>query len=63
LNQRDDRAAAAVIYPRTAAVAAVIALKFNPKHATNKNKKEHIMKIPHINIIYDKTTTSQHNSD
>jgi hypothetical protein len=38
-------------------------LKFHPKHVTNKNKTKHIMKIPHINIIYDKSTTSQHNSD
>jgi hypothetical protein len=38
-------------------------LKFHPKHVTNKNKTKHIMKIPHINIIYDKTTTSQQNSD
>jgi hypothetical protein len=38
-------------------------LKFHLKHVTNKNKTKHIMKIPHINIIYDKTTTSQQNSD
>jgi hypothetical protein len=55
-------AAAAAIYPR-AAVAA-IGLKFNPKHVTNKNKTKHIMKISHINVnIYDKTATSQQNSD
>jgi hypothetical protein len=47
------RAAAAIhVHPRTAAAAA--ALKFHPKHATNKNKAKHNMKIPHINIIYDK---------
>jgi len=34
-------------------------LKFHPKHVTNKNKTKYIMKIPHINIIYDKTTSSQ----
>jgi hypothetical protein len=38
-------------------------LKFHPKYATNKNKIKHIMKISHINIIYDKTPTSQQNSD
>ena len=36
-------------YPRAAAVAAAaaaaIALKFHPKHVTNKNKSKHIMKI------------------
>ena len=45
------RAAAAAIhtYLRTAAaVAATAALKFHPKHATNKNKTKHIMKISHI---------------
>jgi hypothetical protein len=47
-----------------AAAATVIALKFHPKHATNKNKTKHIMKISHINVnIYDKTATSQQNSD
>jgi hypothetical protein len=42
-------AAAAAIhtYPRAAA-AAVIPLKFHPKHVTNKNKAKHIMKISHI---------------
>jgi hypothetical protein len=34
-------------------------LKFHPKHVTNTNKTKHIMKIPHINIIYDKTTTDK----
>jgi hypothetical protein len=38
-------------------------LKFHPKHVINKNKTKHIMKISHINIIYDKTATSQQNSD
>jgi hypothetical protein len=49
-------AAAAAIhtYPRGAAA---IALKFHPKHVTNKNKTKHTMKISHINVnIYDKTT-------
>ena len=47
-----------------AAAAAAIALKFHPKHVTNENKKKHIMKISHINVnIYDKTATSQQNSD
>ena len=27
------------------------ALKFHPKHATNKNKTKHIMKISHISFI------------
>ena len=46
------------------AVAAAIALKFHPKHVTNTNKTKHIMKISHINVsIYDKTATSQQNSD
>jgi hypothetical protein len=54
--------AAAAIYPRAAAAA--IGLKFHPKHVTNKNKTKHIMKISHINVnIYDKTATSQQNSD
>jgi hypothetical protein len=53
------RAAAAA-----AAAAAAIGLKFHTKHATNKNKTKHIMKISHINVsIYDKTATSQQNSD
>jgi hypothetical protein len=44
--------------------AAEIGLKFHPKHVTNKSKTKHIMKISHINInIYDKTATSQQNSD
>ena len=47
-----------------AAAAAVIRLKFHPKHVTNKNKTKHIMKISHINVsIYDKTATRQQNSD
>jgi Tfp pilus assembly major pilin PilA len=47
-----------------AAAAAAIALKFHPKHVTNKNKTKHSMKISHINVnIYDKTATSQQNSD
>jgi hypothetical protein len=50
------------IYHRAAAAA--IGLKFHPKHVTNKNKTKHIMKISHINVnIYDKTVTSQQNSD
>ena len=37
-----------------AAAVAAIALKFHPKHVTNKNKTKHIMKISHINVnIYD----------
>jgi hypothetical protein len=61
--------AAIYTYPRAAAAAAAaaeaaIALKFHPKHATNKNKTKHIMKISQINVnIYDKTATSQQNSD
>jgi hypothetical protein len=44
--------------------AAAIALKYHPKHVANKNKTKHIMKISHINVnIYDKTATSQQNSD
>jgi hypothetical protein len=40
------------------------ALKFHRKHVTNKNKTKHIMKISHITVsIYDKTATSQQNSD
>ena len=38
-------------------------LKFHPRHVTNKNKTKHIMKIPHINIIYEKATLSQQNGD
>ena len=53
-------AAAIHVYPRAAAA---IELKFHPKHVTNKNKTKHIMKISHINIIYDKTATRQQNSD
>jgi hypothetical protein len=49
--------------PVSRAAAAAIALKFHPRHVTPKNKTKHILKIPHINIIYDKTTTSQQNSD
>jgi hypothetical protein len=34
------------------------------KHVTNKDKAKHIMNISHINVkIYDKTATSQQNSD
>ena len=41
-----------------------IALKFHPKHVTNKNKTKQIMKISHINeSIYDRAATSQQNSD
>jgi hypothetical protein len=47
-----------------AAAAAAITLKFHPKHVTNKNKAKHIMKLSYINVnIYDKTATSQQNSD
>jgi hypothetical protein len=47
-----------------AAAAAAIALKFQPKHVTNINKTKHIMKISHIGVnIYDKTASSQENSD
>jgi hypothetical protein len=47
-----------------AAAAAAIGLKFHPKHVTNKNKTKHIMKKSYINVsIYDKTATSQQNSD
>jgi hypothetical protein len=50
--------------PVSRAAAAAIALKFQPKHVTNKNKTKHIMKISHINVnIYDKTAASQQNSD
>jgi stage III sporulation protein SpoIIIAA len=39
-------------------------VEISPKHVTNKNKVKHIKKISHINInIYDKTATSQQNSD
>jgi len=38
-------------------------LKFHLRHVTNKNKTKHIMKIPHVNIIYEKATLSQQNSD
>jgi hypothetical protein len=38
-------------------------LKFHPKQLQTKTKR-HIMKISHINVnIYDKTATSQQNSD
>jgi hypothetical protein len=48
----------------SSAGAAAIALKFHPKHVIKKNKTKHIMKISHINVnIYDKTATSQQNSD
>jgi cobalamin biosynthesis protein CbiD len=48
----------------SAAVAVAIALKFHSKHVTNKNKTKHIMKISQIKVnIYDKTATSQQNSD
>ena len=47
-----------------AASAATIALEFHTKHVTNTNKTKHIMKISHISVnIYDKTATSQQNSD
>ena len=47
-----SREAAAAIYPRVAAAAAAIGLKFHPKHVTNKNKTKHIMKISHISFIW-----------
>jgi Tfp pilus assembly major pilin PilA len=51
-------------FAAVAAAAAAIALKFHPKHVTNKIKTKHIMKISHINVnIYSKTATSQQNSD
>jgi hypothetical protein len=50
--------------PPPPAAAAAITLQFYPKHVINKNKTKHIMKIPYINVkIYDKTVTSQQNSD
>ena len=71
LENTPRAAAAAAIYPRAAAASAAVAaaaaaigLKFYPKHVTNKNKTKHIMKISYINEnIYDKTATSQQNSD
>ena len=61
-HQRRRAATAALLHRILAAVA--IALKFHPKHVTNKNKTKHIMKISHINVnMYDKTATSQQNSD
>jgi hypothetical protein len=68
LENTPRAAAAAAIYPRAAvaaaAAAATIGLKFHPKHFTNKSKTKHIMKISYINEnIYDKTATSQQNSD
>ena len=52
--------AAAAIYPRAAVAAAAGGLKFHTKHARNKNKTKHIVKISHINVnSYDKTATSQ----
>ena len=38
-------------------------LKFHPRHVANKNKTKHIMKMPHINISYEKATLNQQNSD
>jgi hypothetical protein len=47
-----------IITKKVSTAAAAIALKFHPKHVTNKNKTKHIMKISHINVnIYDKTAT------
>jgi hypothetical protein len=63
---RAAAAAAVAINPRAAAAvaAAAIGLKFHPKHVTNKNKTKHIMKISYINVnIYDRTATSQQNSE
>ena len=52
------------IFGKYRAAAAAVGLKFHTKHVTNKNKTKHIMKISHINVnIYDKTATSQQNSD
>jgi hypothetical protein len=67
-SSRPPPVAAAAAAPSSAAAAAAaaatIALKFRSKHITNKNKTKHIMKISHINVnIYDKTATSQQNSD
>jgi hypothetical protein len=64
INTYPRAAAAAVAVVTAAASAAAIALKFHSKHVTNKNKAKHIMKISHINVsIYDKTATTQQNSD
>jgi hypothetical protein len=43
-------AAAIHTFPRAAAVAAAISMKFHPKHVTNKNKTKHIMKLSHIGV-------------
>ena len=52
-----------LVFTPPSSVATAITLKFHPKHVTNKNKT-HIMKISHINVnIYDKTATSEENSD
>jgi hypothetical protein len=56
-----SRAEVAAIHTYLRAAAA--ALKFHPKHVTTKYKTKYIMKIPHINNIYDKTSRSQQNSD
>ena len=60
---RAAAAAAAAIHVHPRAAAAAAALKFHPKHVSNKNKAKHNMKIPHINIIYDKAATGQQISD
>jgi hypothetical protein len=48
--------------PSSSFAAIIIVLKFHPKHVTSKNKTKH-MKISHINITYDKSATSQQNSE
>jgi hypothetical protein len=47
-----------------AAAAALGVFSKSFHYLTNKNKTKHIMKMSHINVnIYDKTATSQQNSD
>ena len=41
----------AALPPSSSSSTTTIALKFYPKHVTNKNKTKHTMKISHISFI------------
>jgi hypothetical protein len=49
------QAAAAAVAATTATTSSssrrALALKFHPKHVTNKNKTKYIMKIAHISFV------------
>jgi hypothetical protein len=51
VNNYTQRDLLLLVPPSSTTTTTTIALKFHPKHVTNKNKTKHIMKISHISFI------------